>query len=350
MSSSDSMKAVLIKDGQGPIENLYIGDCPQPQPTKPGQVLVKVKMFGLNRMDISQREGQYPLPPGASEILGVEFSGTVAELGPNVHDYLVGDEVFGLTSGGAYAEYVLVNAGMLLPKPSKLSWEQAAAIPEAWITAYQALVAIANVKEGDDVLIHAGASGVGIAAIQLANRFKANRIITTAGSQEKLDFLRSMPLPPTDTINYKTEDFSSRAREITAGKGVDVIIDFIAQDYWNRNISSLALDGRMVLLATLGGESMPTDAEITPILYKRLRIQGTTLRSRSLEYQCGLVEGFKRDVLNGLEGCNTGSQGEDGHLKIYVHKVYKWTEIQEAHREMELNKNSGKIIVEVTQA
>lgn len=350
MSSNDSMKAVLVKNGQGPIENLYIGDYPKPQPTESGQVLVKVKMFGLNRMDIWQREGKYPVPPGTTEILGVEFSGTVAELGPNVHDFLVGDEVFGLTYGGAYAEYVLINTGMLLPKPPKLPWEQAAAIPEAWITAYQALVTIANVKEGDNVLIHAGASGVGIAAIQLANRFKANHIITTAGSQEKLDFLKSMPLPPTDAVNYKTEDFSKRVGEITAGKGVDVIIDFIAQDYWNKNITSLALDGRMVLLATLGGGSMPPGAEITPILYKRLRIQGSTLRSRSQEYQTGLVEGFKRDVLNRIEGCSTESQGERGHFKIYVHKVYKWTEIQEAHREMELNKNSGKIIVEVTQA
>lgn len=343
------MKAVLVKDGKGPIENLYIGDAPRPQATLPGQVLVKVKVFGLNRMDIWQREGQYPLSPGTTEILGVEFSGSVAEVGPNVQDFHVGDEVFGLTYGGAYAEYVLVNAGMLLPKGPQLSWEHAAAIPEAWLTAYQALIMVTNVKEGDDVLIHAGASGVGIAAIQLANFFKANRIITTAGSQEKLDFLKSMPLPPTETVNYKTEDFSKRVAEITSGKGVDVIVDFIGQDYWNKNISSLALDGRMVLLATLGGNSMPPGAEITPILYKRLRIQGSTLRSRDQEYQNELIQGFKRDVLNKIEGCSTGSQGEGGHYKIYVHKVFKWTEIQEAHREMEQNKNSGKIVVEIAQ-
>ncbi|KAG8897354.1 hypothetical protein FRC00_004403 [Tulasnella sp. 408] len=347
MSSESVMKAVLVKDGKGPIENLYIGDAPKPQATLPNQVLVKVKMFGLNRMDISQREGEYPLPPGTTEILGVEFSGSVAEVGPNVQDFHIGDEVFGLTYGGAYAEYVLVNAGMLLPKHPQLSWEQAAAIPEAWLTAYQALVMNTNIKEGDNVLIHAGASGVGIAAIQLANFFKANRIICTAGSQEKLDFLRSMPLPPTDTINYKTEDFSKRVAEITGGKGVDVIVDFIGQEYWNKNISSLALDGRMVILATLGGELMPQGAEITPILYKRLRIQGSTLRSRSQEYQNELINGFKRDALSKIKGRSTGSPGEAGDFKIYVHKVFKWTEIQDAHREMEQNKNSGKIIVEV---
>ncbi|KAG8929347.1 hypothetical protein FRC01_004464 [Tulasnella sp. 417] len=349
MSSESVMKAVLVKNGKGPIENLYIGDAPRPQATLPGQVLVKVKMFGLDRMDIWQREGKYPLPPGTTEILGVEFSGSVAEVGPNVQDFNVGDEVFGLAYGGAYAEYVLVNAGTLLPKPPKLSWEHAAAIPEAWLTAYQALVLILDVKKGGNVLIHAGASGVGIAAIQLANLFGANHIISTAGSQEKLDFLKSMPLPPTSTVNYKTEDFSNRVAEITAGKGVDAIVDFIGQDYWNKNISSLALDGRMVLLATLGGGSMPPGAEITPILYKRLRIQGSTLRSRNQEYQTGLINGFNRDVLNKIEGCRTGSQGEDDHLKIYVHKVFKWTEIQEAHREMEQNKNSGKIVVEVSQ-
>ncbi|KAG8928983.1 hypothetical protein FRC02_006147 [Tulasnella sp. 418] len=201
------MRAVLIKDGKGPIENLYIGDAETPKPTNAGEILVKVKTFGLNRMDILQREGMYPVPAGASTILGVEFSGVVAELGPETSQFKVGDEVLGLAYGGAYAEYIVAYENMLAPKPDHLTWAEAAGIPENWLTSYQALFMVGEVKKGEKVLLHVGASGIGVSANQMAKFFGMEQVITTAGSPEKLSFLKSMPYHPTDTINYKTEDF-----------------------------------------------------------------------------------------------------------------------------------------------
>ncbi|KAI0754573.1 quinone oxidoreductase [Daedaleopsis nitida] len=334
------MKAILVKDGKGPIENLYLGEADKPSPG-PGQVLVKVKAFGLNRMDILQREGRYPLPPGASTILGVEFSGTVAQVGHAVDEWHEGDEVLGLTSGGAYAEYVVAPYRNIIKKPAHLSWVEAASIPEVLLTAFQALVVLAEVKKGDDVLVHAGASGVGIAAIQLARAYGANTVTATASSREKLDMLLGLPSGPTHAVNYTTEDFAEHVKKTTGGKGVDVIIDFVGQSHWNKNIDALAYDGRMTMLAMLSGAEVPK-VNLMPILYKRLRIQGSTLRARSEDYQAELIARFKREAFDHI----TSSSG-DGSIRTYIHKVYPWTEIQEAHREMEANKNSGKIMVEV---
>jgi len=337
-----SMKAILVKDGKGPVGNLYIGETECPKPTKNGQVVVKVKMFGLNRMDILQREGHYPVPPNTTPILGVEFSGTVAEIGPGVSGVAIGDEVFGLAYGGAYAEYVMTYDAMLAPKPAHLTWSEAAGVSEVWLTAFQALFLVGKLKKGESVLIHAGASGVGIAANQLARRYGAKHVITTAGSAEKLDFLKDMHYGPTDTVNYKTEDFAEHIHKITGGNGVDVVIDFIGKDYWEKNIASLAKDGRMVHLAVMSGDEVPSFS-LLPILYKRLSILGTTLRARTPEYQAELMGRFKREALHDIKG----EKGEGG-LTTYVYKVFPWTDIQAAQMEMEENKTSGKIIVEVT--
>ncbi|KAH8085942.1 quinone oxidoreductase putative [Cristinia sonorae] len=335
-----SMRAVLIKDGKGPIENLHIAETAKPVP-KDGEVLVKIKAFGLNRMDISQRLGHYPPPAGASDILGVEFSGTIVELGNGVEQWQVGDEVMGLVGGGAYAEYVNVPATHIMAKPKHLSWAEAASIPENWFTAFQAVVLVSEIIPGDNVLVHAGASGVGIAAIQLAHFYKANDVIATASTKEKLDWLLSLPSGATHAVNYKTQDFAEEVKKITNGKGVGVLVDFVGQSHWHKNIQSLGLDGRMTLLAALSGAEVPT-VNLGPILFKRLRIQGSTLRSRSADYQSKLIKQFQQEVLQNI----TGSDG-NGELRVYIHKVYPWTEIQEAHREMEANNNSGKIIVEV---
>lgn len=334
------MRAVLIKDEKGPKENLYLGDTTRPSPGK-GDVLVKVKYFGLNRMDISQREGKYPVPAGGSKILGVEFSGTVAEVGPGVSKWKEGDEVFGLATGGAYAEYIVAWEANLLTKSAGLSWEEAASIPENFLTAFQALVVIAEVKKGDDVLIHAGASGVGVAAIQLARLYGAKTVTATASTQEKLDWLLSMPNGATHAVNYKTGDFAAEVKKTTNGKGVDVIIDVVGQSHWHKNIDSLALDGRMTLLSVLSGPEVQ-NMNLMPILYKRLKIQGSTLRARSADYQAKLIARFKDEALGSL----TGTSG-NGPMRTYIHKVYPWTAIQDAHRELEANSNSGKIIVEV---
>ncbi|KAH9890359.1 quinone oxidoreductase [Cubamyces lactineus] len=334
------MRAILVKDGKGPVENLYLGDAAQPTPS-PGKVLVKVKAFGLNRMDILQREGKYPLPPGTSDILGVEFSGHVVKVGEGVPEWKEGDEVLGLASGGAYAEFIVAPHRNLIRKPDYLSWVEAASIPEVFLTAFQALVVLAEVKKGDHVLVHAGASGVGIAAIQLARLYGATTVTATASTQEKLDMVLSLPHGATHAVNYKTQDFSEEVKKITNGKGVDVIIDFVGQSHWHKNIDSLAYDGRMTLLATLSGDQVPSFS-LRPILYKRLRIQGSTLRARSEDYQAQLVARFKKEAFHHI----TGSSG-DGQIRTYIHKVYPWTEIQDAHREMEANNNSGKIVVEV---
>ncbi|KAJ3531794.1 hypothetical protein NM688_g7523 [Phlebia brevispora] len=296
-----SMRAVIVKDGKGPLENLYIGEIERPSP-RHGEVLVKIKAFGLNRMDILQREGKYPLPPGAPETLGVEFSGTISEVGEGCKPmWKVGDAVIGLASGGAYAEYIRLPQANLMRKPPQLSWEEAASIPENFLLAYQALILIAQLRKGDDVLIHAGASGVGIAAIQLARLYGANTITATTSSKEKIDFVLQMPNGATHGVNYKTQDFSEEVKKITGGKGVDVVIDFVGQSHWHKNIASLARDGRMVLLGLLSG-NIVKEFDIGPLLYKRLRIEGTTLRSRSESYQADLIAKFQDNVLDEITG------------------------------------------------
>lgn len=332
------MRAILVKDGKGPVENLYLGETETPPP-QPGQVLVKIKAFGLNRMDITQREGRYPPPKGSSEILGVEFSGMVHQLGEGVDKWKEGDEVIGLVGGGAYAEFIACHSTHLMRKPHHLSWTEAAAIPETYLTAYQALVLIAGIQKDEDVLIHAGASGVGISAIQLARLFGARTVTTTASSQEKLDWL--LGHGATHAANYKTEDFSEVVKKATNGSGAHIIVDMVGQSHWNKNLSAIGLDGRLVILAFMSGNVVES-ADISPILFKRLRIQGTTLRSRSLEYQANLISSFEKDALHHIV-----SEKGEGLLKVYLHQVFPWQEIQDAHREMEANKNIGKIVVEV---
>ncbi|KAG6849684.1 hypothetical protein H0H93_006302 [Arthromyces matolae] len=329
------MRAILIKDDKGPVESLYLGETPTPTPSS-GQI----KAFGLNRLDIMQREGKYPPPAGASSVLGVEFSGLISALGAGVSEWQIGDEVLGLAGGGAYAEYIVVPSSHIIRKPDHLSWVEAASIPENFLTAFQAIVLSGEIKNGSDVLVHAGASGVGVAAIQLSRFYGARTVTATASNKEKLDWLSNLPSGATNVANYKTEDFSEVVLKATNNKGVDVLVDFVGQSHWKRNIASLAVDGHMTILALLSGSQV--DADLGPILYKRLRIQGSTLRSRSVAYQSELISRFAREVLEHI----TGVQGA-GPIRIYVHKVYPWTKIQEAHREMESNANSGKIIAEV---
>jgi len=334
------MRGILVKNWAGGIESLFLGETPKPTPAK-GEVLVKIKAFGLNRMDIYQREGKYAVPAGASKLLGVEFSGHVSQLGAGVVQWKIDDEVFGLAGGGAYAEYITVPETHVIRKPTHLSWVDAASIPENWLTAFQALVVIGQVKAQDDVLVHAGASGVGVAASQLARLYGAKTVTATASTAEKLDWLLSLPSGPTHAVNYKTQDFAEEVKQTTNGKGVDVVIDFVGQSHWQKNIDALALDGRMTMLALLSGAEV-SKFSLVPLLYKRLHIEGSTLRARTAAYQADLITRFKREALDHI----TSSDG-DGKLRTYIHKVYPWTEIQAAHREMEANLNSGKIIAEI---
>ncbi|ELU44143.1 quinone oxidoreductase [Rhizoctonia solani AG-1 IA] len=316
------MRAVLVKNNGQSADDLYIGERPKPSPDAK-EVLVKLlgstEWISCKARYLSngtcanmpihiyrQRKGGYPVPPGVSDILGVEFSGTIEELGSEVSGFEVGQEVIGLAYGGAYAEYITLSAGNVMPKPKNLSWVEAALTSQtcAYAIAFQALISISELKSGEDVLIHAGASGVGVAANQLARLY--GHVITTASSKDKLDFLHNMPKGSTHGVNYREQNF---AEEV----GVNVIIDFIGPDYWDKNIDALAKDGRMVILASMSGSWITVPkVNLVKLLYKRLRVQGSTLRSRSPEYQAALVKRF-------WDECGSHFQGEE--LKVYIHKA-----------------------------
>ncbi|KFA75622.1 hypothetical protein S40288_05931 [Stachybotrys chartarum IBT 40288] len=335
---SGNMKAVDIKGGKGGIDALFINaQTPVPVPAE-GQVLVKVKVFGVNRMDIIQRNGFYPVPPQAPATLGVEFSGTVDAFGPGDHGgFEKGDEVFGLAYGGAYAEYIAVSSKMLLHKPKSLSWVQAASLPENWITATQALHSVLGFTKGKSILWHAGASGVSIAGIQLSRLAGASAVYATAGTDDKCSFITG-EVGATAAFNYKTQDWASEIKAKTDGRGVDFIVDFIGADYFQKNLDVAARDGRIVLLGTLSGAKV-SNADISMILYKRIRIEGSTLRSRDENYQ-----GQLRDKLEEyLPHFDTGK------LKIVIDTVLPWEQIQDAHRHMEEAKNSGKIVCTIDE-
>ncbi|CAM1500727.1 Fc.00g098890.m01.CDS01 [Cosmosporella sp. VM-42] len=331
------MKAVDIKGGKGESDALFI-NAETPKPTAgDGQAIVKIKAFGINRMDIIQRRGNYPLPPQAPSTLGVEFSGVIESFGSGDHGaFNEGDEVFGLAYGGAYAEYIAVSLKLLLHKPKSLTFETSAGIPETWITATQALHLVLGFTKGKSILWHAGASGVSIAGIQLSRVAGASEVYATAGSQEKCDFITS-ELGATAAINYKTQDWAKEIKEKTGGKGVDYIVDFIGGSYFQKNLDVAARDCRVVLLGLLGGAKVP-EADIAQILFKRIRIEGSTLRSRDEDYQ-----GKLRDILEDYL-----PDFQSNKLKVFVDEVFPWEKIQEAHQHMEAAKNLGKIICTIS--
>lgn len=289
-------------------------------------------------MDILQREGRYPLPAGVTKILGVEFSGHIETLGPEVKEHFKpGDEVFGLAYGGAYAEYIAVSTHMLIHKPPHLSWEDAAGIPEVWITATQALFFVGEFAPGKSVLWHAGASGVSIAGIQIARAAGASDVYVTAGSQDKIDFCVG-ELGATAGFNYKTQDWAEEIVKVTGGKGVDIVIDFVGAAYFQGNLKAAARDGHIVNLGFLSGNKLPAETDISPFLAKRLRFEGSSLRSRDADYQ-----GRLRDKLEEYL-----PKFEDGSFKLYTEKVIPWERIAEAHQLMEDNATKGKIICTIS--
>lgn len=326
------MKAVIVKKPGG-AGNLTLGETPVPIP-KGNEILVRVKATALNRADILQRDGKYPPPDGASKILGLEMAGEVHSVGQYVKKWKEGDKVFGLLPGGGYAEFAVINEMMANPIPSKLNYKEAAAIPEVFLTAYQALIWHSRLKKNEKILIHAGASGVGTAAIQLARLLGAEIYVTA--SKEKHDVC--LKLGAGYAIDYKHEDFSQKIAGVTANKGVNVIIDFIAGRYFQQNINSLSRDGRLILLATLGG-GKTADVDIRQILTKRLTVIGSTLRSRTIDYQIKLNEDFITFAFDKFE---------KGLLKPVIDRVFDWKDAGEAHLYMEANKNTGKIVLEIS--
>ncbi|KAH8696516.1 quinone oxidoreductase [Talaromyces proteolyticus] len=328
------MRAIGIRGGKGPATSLFVDQIAKPIPGA-GQALVKVRAFGLNRMDLLQREGLYPLPPQAPENMGVEFSGVVESFGPEGHeDFKIGDEVFGLAYGGAYAEYIAVSTKMLVHKPAQLSWEEAAGVPETWITASQALFLIGDFQPGQSVLWHAGASSVSISGIQLAKAAGAKAIYATAGSKEKIEFLEK-ELGVTAAFNYHTQDWSAEIQKATGGAGVNLTIDFIGATYFQGNLDVAARDGRVVLLGLMGGGKLPDGVNIAPLLFKRIRVEGSTLRSRDEEYQRKLRDTLVSHALPKF--C-------DKTFRVFVEKVFRFEEIEQAHKLLESNTTKGKIV------
>ncbi|MFD1185436.1 NAD(P)H-quinone oxidoreductase [Pontibacter rugosus] len=325
------MKAILVKQPGGP-EQLILGDYEQPSPL-PDELLVKVYATALNRADTLQRQGKYPPPNGASPLLGLEIAGEVVEAGSNCIRFKKGDKVFGLLPGGGYAEYAVIDEAMAMPVPDNLSMEEAAAIPEVFLTAFQALVWLGKLQTQERVLIHAGASGVGTAAIQLARAINAEVLVTA--SAQKLQ--ACLDLGAHKAIDYKANDFEDEVLAYTNSEGVDVIIDFIAGPYFKQNIECLRMDGRMVILASLGGGKVE-ELDLRKILAKRLHVMGSTLRSRTREYQVQLTQEMSQFTMPYFK---------NGAIKPVVDSVFDWQDVAEAHRYMEQNKNIGKIVLQV---
>ncbi|WCK54048.1 NAD(P)H-quinone oxidoreductase [Aneurinibacillus sp. Ricciae_BoGa-3] len=325
------MKAVLVHEQT---QTLYIGDAPEPKGGD-NDLVVDIKATALNRADLLQKRGLYPPPQGASPIIGLEMAGTVRSVGKDVNGWKEGDRVFALLPGGGYAERAVVPADMAMRIPDNLSFEQAAAIPEVFLTAYLNLFVLGGLKAGYNVLIHAGASGVGTAAIQLVREAGARSVIT-AGSEEKRR--TCMDLGASHAIDYKAGPFAPKVKEATDGKGVNIILDFIGAPYLEQNISSLAVDGRLIVIGTMGGAKADS-INLGQLLARRLQVIGTALRSRSVEDKIMLTQKFSEFALHRFA---------DGRLKPIVDSVYEWENVNEAHQYMEANKNTGKIVLRMS--
>lgn len=325
------MQAITVSVPGGP-EVLRLTTLPDPTPAAE-QILVRVRATALNRADVMQRLGQYPPPPGESDILGLELAGEVEAVGTAVKDLAPGDRVFGLVGSGGYAEKAVIDARMAMPIPAGWSFAQAAAVPEVFFTAQETLFTLGGLKEGETVLIHAAASGVGTAGIQMARETGA-RILVTAGSADKIQ--RCVELGATAGCNYKERDFAEWVKEVTNGQGVDVIEDFIGAAYWERNLRSLKTGGRLVLVGLMGG--VKVEANLGLLMTKRLQIFGSVLRSRPLADKIAITQRFRSKWLPLLAA---------GRIKPIVDRVFPLAQVADAHRYMEENRNFGKIILEV---
>ncbi|WP_460536728.1 NAD(P)H-quinone oxidoreductase [Chitinimonas naiadis] len=319
----------ITQTAPGEAANLQLSEQPRPTAAK-GQLLVRVRAAGINRADIVQREGRYPPPPGASPLLGLEVAGDVEDMGEDVTGFLPGEAVFGLVAGGGYAEFALLETACAIKKPEWLSYEAAAGLPEAWMTAWLNLIELAQLQAGERVLIHAGASGVGAASIQLAMLHGAGAVVTV-GSEEKAAFCRS--LGAEHTINYRQENF---ADAIKPSGGVDIVLDCIGASYLDANLNCLKADGRLILIGLMGGSS--AELNLGKLLVKRIRLQGSTLRPQSLVVKARLTEALRATILPALA---------TGRIKLTQDRSFPLADVAEAHRWLEENRNMGKIVLQV---
>ena len=327
------MNAVLMR-GTGGVEVLHIGKHPDPG-MKEDELLVRVKATALNRADLLQRRGKHPPPKGVPNILGLEMAGEVVDVGAACGGWAPGDRVCALLPGGGYAERVSIPAGMAMRIPENLSFEEAAAIPEVFLTAYQNLFNVAHLAPGEMVLFHAGGSGVGTAAVQLIREAGASSLVT-AGSKEKIDLC--LALGARAGWNYKEGAFVPWVAEWTEGRGVDVILDFVGAPYFEQNLQSMAADGRMVVIGTLGGAEVEKFS-LRVLMSKRLQISGAGLRSMDTERKVRLTRQFAEFAL---------PRFADGRLVPVLDTIFDWREAAKAHERMESNVNVGKIVLRVT--
>jgi putative PIG3 family NAD(P)H quinone oxidoreductase len=331
------MKAVWIKEFGG-AENLEIREVENPPSPTGKEVLVRVRASALNRADLLQRKGFYPAPKGFPErIPGLEFAGEVAETGANVTNFKPGDRVLGITAGGAQAEFLLTDASLLARIPDNLSFTEAAAVPEAFITAHDAIFTNGDLTENESLLIHAVGSGVGLAALQLA-KARNIKVFGTSRTADKLAECEKFGLDEAILAAGDETNFAEIIRERNDGIGVDVILDLVGAAYFAQNIESLNLKGRIVFVGTTGGAK--ADLNFSQIMSKRLRIIGTVLRARSILEKAEATEKFVQEVVPLLAS---------GALKPNIDRIYKAEEIRTAHEYLESNASFGKIVVEFAQ-
>jgi NADPH:quinone reductase len=326
------MKAVL-PDGPGDPGRLRLGDVEVPVPGA-GQVLIRVAATSVNRPDLLQREGRYPPPPGASEILGLEAAGTVAALGAQVSGLETGERVMALLGGGGYAEYAVADAAHTMPIPEPLSFEQAACVCETYITAYMNLFLGAALAGGETVLIHGGAGGVGTAAIQLCAALVPKSTLFTTASGARADHLRG--LGATTVIDYRQQDFSAIVLGETGNRGADVILDHIGARYLTANLKTLAIDGRLALIGVMGGAK--AEIHLGQLLVRRQRLIGSVLRSRPAEQKSAIIRSFSEAVLPLFA---------DRRIAPVIERVLPLSEAAEAHRAMERGGHFGKFVLKV---
>ena len=323
-----TMTAVAIVGKGGP-EVLKPVTLPMPQPGR-GQLLIKVAAAGVNRPDVMQRMGLYPAPVGHSEIPGLEVAGTVAAAGEGAHRLRAGDKVMALVSGGGYAEYCLAEATSCLPVPAGLAMSEAAGFPEAFFTVWHNVFERGGLKPGEWLLVHGGTSGIGVTAIQLAHAFGA-KVIATAGTPAKCEVCRE--LGATRAVDYTAEDFVEAVKAETGGRGVDVILDMVGGDYVERNIRSLADEGRLVNIAFQKGSKVTID--MMRVMLKRLTLTGSTLRIRSNEVKAAIARAVEEKVLPLIA---------DGRVRIVIDATYPLAEAAKAHARLE-ESHIGKVVL-----
>lgn len=325
------MKAIIF-DNPGAEDVLKLGETPPPA-LDADSLRIRVRATAVNRADLLQRQGFYPPPPGASAILGLEAAGEVVEVGVNVKGWNKGDRAMALLAGGGYAEEAVVHHGSAMHVPRSLSFEEAGALPEVFLTAYLNLFMLGGAKSGNWALVHGGGSGVGTAAIQLLKEAGVKTIVT-AGSEDKCR--RCLELGATAAINYRDGDFTAKVREISGGHGVDVVLDHIGAKYLPSNVDCLALDGRLVIIGLIGGAK--SEINLAALLLKRLHVIGSTLRTRSNESKAGIVGAFLDQFGDALAG---------GRIKPIVDRIFPLAAVAEAHRVVQASEHFGKVVLRI---